>query len=87
MEIEKSTRYRINIKVLGVEELDLPTGKIKAIKLRLIPDLGLLTGLSGAFIPPTFIWYTEAYPYMWLQYEGLETGLGSSHIKTYVMEK
>lgn len=77
--------YRINIKTMGSEDLELPFGKMKAIKLRLIPDMGLLTGLSGALIPPTFIWYTEESPYIWLQYEGLETGLGSSHIVAYII--
>ncbi|NQT22265.1 MAG: hypothetical protein HQ579_02385 [Candidatus Omnitrophica bacterium] len=72
--------YRINIKVMESEELELPIGRIKAIKLRLIPDMGLLTGLAGLFIPPTFVWYTEEPPYSWLQYEGLETSLGSMHI-------
>jgi len=46
--------------------------------------MGILTGLSNALIPPTFIWYAEEGPYMWLQYEGLETGLGSSHIVAYL---
>lgn len=77
--------YRINIKTMGSEDLELPFGKMKAIKLRLIPDMGLLTGLSGALIPPTFIWYTEESPHIWLQYEGLETGLGSSHIVVYII--
>ena len=76
--------YRIQIKVIGSEDLELPIGKIKAVKLRLIPDLGLLTGLSGVFIPPTYVWYTEQPPYIWLQYEGLETGLGSSHVVVYI---
>ncbi|MBU1062326.1 MAG: hypothetical protein KJ952_06395 [Candidatus Omnitrophica bacterium] len=76
--------YRINIKIIGSEVLELPRGQVEAIKLRLIPDLGLLTGLSGAVIPPTFIWYTEESPYVWLQYEGLETGLGSAHILVYI---
>ena len=76
--------YRIHIKVIGSEDLELPMGKIKAVKLRLIPDLGLLTGLSGAFIPPTYVWHTEQPPFIWLKYEGLETGLGSSHVVVYI---
>ncbi len=76
--------YRITIKVVGSETLKLPFGEIEAIKLRLIPNLGILTGLSSAIIPPTFIWYTKDPPYTWLQYEGMETGLGSSHIIAYI---
>lgn len=78
--------YRITNKVIGSEVLELPTGKIKAIKLRLIPNFGVLTGLTGALIPPTYVWYTEKHPYVWLQYEGLEAGLGTSHIVVYVSD-
>ena len=77
---EKGQLYKINIKNVGVEILELPAGKIKAIKLRLIPELGLLTGIAKSLIPPTFVWYSEKEPYEWLQYEGLETGVGSTHI-------
>ena len=77
---EKGQLYRINIKDMGIETLELPAGKVKAVKLRLIPELGLLTGIAKSLIPPTFVWYSEQEPYNWLQYEGLETGVGSAHI-------
>jgi len=77
---EKAQLYRITIKDMGVETLELPAGKIRAIKLRLVPELGLLTGVAKSLIPPTFIWYAEQAPYEWLRYEGLETGVGSTHI-------
>ncbi|MBU1912828.1 MAG: hypothetical protein KKB22_04765 [Candidatus Omnitrophica bacterium] len=77
---EKGQLYRINIKDMGIETLKLPMGKITAIKLQLIPRLGLLTGIAKSLIPPTFVWYSEKVPYNWLQYEGLETGVGSTHI-------
>lgn len=76
---DKAQLYKINIKDMGIETLELSAG-IKAIKLRLIPDLGLLTGVAKSLIPPTFVWYTEQAPYEWLQYEGLETGVGSTHV-------
>jgi len=77
---EKGQLYRINIKNMGIETLEFPAGKVKAVKLRLIPELGLLTGVAKSLIPPTFVWYSEKEPYDWLQYEGLETGVGSTHI-------
>ena len=77
---DKAELYRINVKDLGIETLELPEGKIKAIKLRLIPNLGLLTGVANSLVPPTFVWYSEQEPYDWIQYEGLETGMGSAHI-------
>jgi len=77
---DKAQLYKINIKNMGIETLELSTGKIKAIKLRLIPEFGLLTGIAKSLIPPTFIWYSDKTPYDWLQYEGLETGIGSTHV-------
>lgn len=77
---EKAQLYKINIKDMGIETLDIASGKISAIRLRLIPDLGLLTGIAKSLIPPTFVWYTAEEPYEWLQYEGLETGIGSTHV-------
>ena len=74
----------MTIKPIGKEILDLPSRKVEAIKLRLIPNLGLLTGVIGSLIPPTFVWYIDQAPYEWLQYQGLETGIGSTHIKTYL---
>lgn len=72
--------YRIKIKVIGDEVLNISKGNINTIKVRLIPQFGILTGLTKAIVPPTFVWYTKKSPYFWLQYEGLETGLGSAHI-------
>ena len=77
---DKGQLYRINLKDMGIETLELPAGKIKAIKLRLIPELGLLTGIAKSLIPPTFVWYAEQEPHDWLQYEGLETGVGSTYV-------
>jgi len=74
----------VTIKPIGMEILDLPAGKVKSIKLRLIPNLGILTGIIGSLIPPTFMWYIDQAPYEWLQYQGLETGIGSTHIKAYL---
>jgi len=76
--------YNITIKVITTEVLELPTGNIRAIKLRLIPNFGILTALTGALIPPTYVWYNEEPPYVLLQYEGLEAGLGTSHIVAYI---
>jgi hypothetical protein len=78
--------YKTTVKVIGPEVLDLPIGKINTIKLRLIPDLGQFEGL-GPMIPPTFVWYAQQEPHDWLKYEGLETGILSAHIITYISKK
>jgi hypothetical protein len=79
--------YKIDIKIIGVEEIKLDDGKvISAVKIRIIPNLGLLTGLSKLIVPPTYLWYRQEPPYQWIKYEGLETGLGSTHIVSYVTQ-
>ncbi|MCM8773372.1 MAG: DUF3108 domain-containing protein [Candidatus Omnitrophica bacterium] len=78
--------YKIDIKVIGEETLELPAGKIETIKIRIIPDLGLLTGVAKAMVPPTYLWFTKKEPYMWVKYEGLECGLGSTHIVNYITQ-
>jgi len=80
---DRAKLYRVTIKPMGKEILDLPSGKIEALKLRLIPNLGILTGVIGSLIPPTYVWYIDQPPYKWLQYQGLETGIGSTHIRAY----
>lgn len=84
---ERKRLYHLTISTMGKELLDLPGGKIEAIKLRLIPNLGPLTSIIGSLIPPTFVWYTDSPYYEWLQYEGLETGIGSTYITVYLEKK
>ena len=81
---DKEKLYRVTIKEIGTEALDLPLGKTECVKLRLIPNLGILTGVIGSLIPPTFVWYIDEPPYEWLQYQGLETGIGSTHIRAHL---
>ncbi|MCP4652995.1 MAG: hypothetical protein GY858_06400 [Candidatus Omnitrophica bacterium] len=69
--------YKINVKDLGIETLDHSSGAIEAIKVRLIPDFGILTKVTSALVPPTYFWCTTNSPHEVLRYEGLETGLGS----------
>jgi len=70
--------YGIDVKKIAEEDFVLPTGKVPAIKLRLIPDFGVLTGVTGLLVPPTYFWFSKTPPYDDLAYEGLETGLGSA---------
>lgn len=81
---DKEKLYRVTIKEIGTEALDLPLGKTECVKLRLVPNLGILTGVIGSLIPPTFVWYIDEPPYEWLQYQGLETGIGSTHIRAHL---
>jgi len=76
--------YKIDIKVIGKENVKLPIGKREAIKIRIIPNLGLLTGIAKALVPPTYLWFEKKTPHIWLKYEGLESGLGSAHVILYL---
>ncbi|MFH1854649.1 MAG: hypothetical protein ABH815_04990 [Candidatus Omnitrophota bacterium] len=84
---DRGKLYRVTLKLIDREMLDLPLGSVEAIKLRLIPNLGPLTGIIGSLIPPTFVWYIDQPPYEWLQYQGLETGIGSTHIRAYLFKR
>ncbi len=79
--------YQVIIKNRGKEILNLPIGRINAMKIQLMADLGPLTEIVAQFVPPTFVWYSDQYPYDWLQYEGLESGFGSANIKAYLVKR
>jgi len=78
--------YKVRIKELPAETLDLESGRVRALKFQLMTELGPLSELAAKLIPPTFVWYTDTEPYDWLQYEGLETTLRSANIVVSVMD-
>lgn len=77
---------KISIQIIGEEKIALPEGKFDAIKLRIFPDLGVLNFIARLLAPPLYFWYTADSPYSWLQYEGLECGLGSTHVIVRVVK-
>lgn len=79
--------YKVNIKVLGSETLDLPIGAKRAIKLKLTGDMGIVDDILDKYVPHTYVWYEDAPPYEWLQYEGLETSMQSANVIAYVTER
>lgn len=79
--------YRLNIKNMGPEVVETPLGKIETIKLKLTPDLGLLTAIAGFIAPETFVWLERQTPHAWIKYDGLETNLGSKHITAIISAK
>lgn len=81
---DKGKVYKTKIKAIGPQDLEIAGKTIKAIKFQLIYDLGVASSAVGAFIPKTYVWCTQAPPYLWLQYEGLETGLGSTNVRIYL---
>lgn len=79
--------YDIRVKDLGIVDFKLPSGKVvKAIKIQTIPSFGPLTGILAKLVPPTYLWYEAQPPHNFLQYEGLEVGLGGAVITSTVMQ-
>ncbi len=79
--------YKVNIKVIGTEMLDLPIGTKKAIKLKLTGDMGIVDDILDKYVPHTYVWYEDAPSFEWLQYEGLETSMQSANVVAYVTER
>lgn len=73
------TMYKITVKYIGLDTVELGGEKVECHKLQMIPDLGLLNML-GAFVPKTYFWYRTSAPYEYVKYEGLESGLGTPYI-------
>ncbi len=71
--------YKITMKNLGTENLQVGNASVACYKLQMIPDLGALN-ILGAFVPKTYFWYTTAVPHEFVRYEGLESGLGTPYI-------
>ena len=78
--------YKVNLRFEKNEKLNFPSGPTTALKLRLIPDFGVLSNILDKLVPPTYLWYENQPPYHWLKYQGLETGLHSPHIAAYLGE-
>ena len=79
--------YRVKVKKVKEETLNLASGKTEAIKLQLMADLGPLTELAATIIPATYVWYETKPPYRWLQYEGLDAGRHSENIVAQVTHR
>ena len=79
--------YKVNIKVIGTETINLPVGIKKAIKLKLTGDMGIIDDILDKYVPHTYVWYEDVPPYDWLQYEGLETSMQSANVIAYVTER
>lgn len=72
--------YKVNIKYVTDEILDLPFGQVSAVKVRLIADMGILDDVFDRLVPPTFMWFEKSPAHRWLKYEGLETGKRSTRV-------
>ena len=71
--------YKMTIKFLGNETLNVGGKSVDCYKLQMIPDLGALN-IFGAFVPKTYFWYKTSFPHDFVRYEGLESGLNTPYI-------
>jgi hypothetical protein len=77
--------YRINIRVIGKEELSINGQKKIAYKLCLDPDLGLLSVLK-TLLPKVYVWHSSLPSFEWLQYKGLENDLSSPRVEIRTLD-
>lgn len=64
--------FKLKIKVIGTEELDVDHHKEKAYKILLDPQLGMLDVVK-IFLPKMYIWNDSGPSFDWLKYVGPET--------------
>jgi hypothetical protein len=73
------TLYSVTMKNHGKEMIKYKGMDVEVYKVQMIPDLGLLN-IVGAFVPPTYFYYTAKAPHVLAKYEGLDGGLGAAYI-------
>jgi hypothetical protein len=72
--------YKITLKPEGREKITTPAGTFDCFKVRLIPELGVLSFVN-AFVPDSTFWFQADPPHLWVRYEGLESGLTSPRVE------
>ncbi len=72
---ETPDTYSIRVEYRGIEEVKTPAGTFSCHKLRLVPDLGILTFIGKLVAPDIYIWFTVEPPHFWVKYQGLEGDL------------
>ncbi len=72
---ETPDTYSIRAEYQGIEEVETPAGTFACHKLRLVPDLGILTFLGKLVAPDLYMWFTVHPPHFWVRYDGLEGDL------------
>ncbi|MFT5387913.1 MAG: hypothetical protein ACI9E5_001048 [Candidatus Omnitrophota bacterium] len=73
--------YKINVTKIKKERNKTPAGEFNTIKVQLKADLGFISIVLSAFVPPTYVWYVKEYPHQWIQYEGMDGGMKSANIR------
>lgn len=64
--------YSVSIKIIGEEVIDIYGKQLKAYKLCLDPNLGILS-IFKVFLPKSYTWHLAKEDFAWLKYEGPES--------------
>jgi len=83
---ESPDTYSVLVTYEGIEDVETPAGKFSCHKLRLIPDLGILTFLGKMLAPDIYMWFTVEPPHFWVKFLGLEGGLGTPSVISELVE-
>jgi hypothetical protein len=76
---EDQSIYTTTAGYRGKEYVATSSGSVECHKIELTVDLGALS-FVGAFLPKLYFWYSNDDPTEFVQYEGLESGLGSPYV-------
>ena len=83
---ESPDTYSVLVTYEGIEDVETPAGRFSCHKLRLIPDLGILTFLGKMLAPDIYMWFAVESPHFWVKFLGLEGGLGTPSIISELVE-
>jgi len=83
---ETPDTYSVRAEYRGMEEVETPAGTFSCHKLRLVPDLGLLTFIGKLVAPDLYMWFTIEPPHSWVKYRGLEGDLKTPSVVSELVE-
>ncbi|MFH1039107.1 MAG: hypothetical protein V1789_10625 [PVC group bacterium] len=82
----KPASYSLLIQYDGREDVTTPAGTFSCHRLRMIPDLGVLTWLGKLAAPTIYLWFTIEPPHHWIRYAGPESGPGTPEVVIETIE-
>ncbi len=77
---DKPASYSLLIQYDGEEDVTTPAGTFSCHRLRMIPDLGVLTWLGKLAAPTIYLWFAADPPHHWIRYAGPESGPGTPEV-------
>ncbi len=83
---ETPDTYSIRVEYQGIEEVETPAGTFPCHKLRLVPDLGILTFIGKLVAPDLYMWFAVEPPHFWVKYHGLEGDLKTPSVISELVE-